>query len=78
MVSVCAILTLANSTTYTRYRVEKQASSTRNVKWDGAAFLVNNKKVIPLFVELSGRINFNSSPDKERSDEGKIIKQFFF
>jgi hypothetical protein len=37
---------------------------------------VNNKKVTPLFVELSGGIDFNSSPDKERSDEEKIIKQF--
>lgn len=46
------------------------------MKWGGAAFLVNNKKITPLFVELSGEINFNSSPDKERGDEEKIIKQF--
>jgi hypothetical protein len=32
-------------------------------------FLVNNRKVIPLFVELSGGVDFNSSPDKERNDE---------
>ncbi|KAG1159821.1 hypothetical protein G6F37_004551 [Rhizopus arrhizus] len=49
-----------------------------NVKWGGVAFLVNNKKITPLFAELSGEINFNNSPDKERSDEEKIIKQFFY
>ncbi|EIE75311.1 hypothetical protein RO3G_00015 [Rhizopus delemar RA 99-880] len=38
--------------------IEKQTSLTGDVKWDGVAFLIKNKFVIPLFVELSGGINY--------------------
>ncbi|KAI9255859.1 hypothetical protein EDC94DRAFT_616963 [Helicostylum pulchrum] len=56
--------------------VERQARSTGNVKWDGIAFQVKNKKITPLFVELSGGIDFNSGTEKEKGDEEKLIKHF--
>lgn len=62
--------------TYNLYRVERQARSTGNVKWDGIAFQVKNKKITPLFVELSGGIDFNSGTEKEKGDEEKLIKHF--
>ncbi|ORE07703.1 hypothetical protein BCV72DRAFT_325611 [Rhizopus microsporus var. microsporus] len=62
--------------THTLHRVERQARSTGNVKWDGVAFLVKNKKITPFFVELSGGIDFNSGADKEIGDEEKLIKHF--
>ncbi|KAI8058848.1 hypothetical protein BDF21DRAFT_348756 [Thamnidium elegans] len=40
--------------------VEKNASATGNIKWDGVVFVVGNKTVTPMFVELSGGINFNN------------------
>ncbi|KAI8081102.1 hypothetical protein BDF21DRAFT_339207 [Thamnidium elegans] len=40
--------------------VEKQAPLTGDVKWDGIAFLVKNKLVTPLFIELSSGIDFNN------------------
>lgn len=48
---------------------------TGDTKWDGIAFLVKNKLVTPLFVELSGGINFNSGVEKARTDEEKIVRQ---
>ncbi|RCH89314.1 hypothetical protein CU098_009211, partial [Rhizopus stolonifer] len=56
--------------------VEKQAPSTGETKWDGIAFQVNKKSVTPLFVELSGGIDFNNGPGKAKSDEKKMLKQF--
>ncbi|KAG1149209.1 hypothetical protein G6F37_005797 [Rhizopus arrhizus] len=56
--------------------IERQARSTGNVKWDGTAFLVKNEKITPLFVELSGGIDFNSGADKEKDDEEKLVKHF--
>ncbi|KAI9339743.1 hypothetical protein BD770DRAFT_309118, partial [Pilaira anomala] len=38
--------------------VEKTASATGYVKWDGVVFVVENKTVTSMFVELSGGINF--------------------
>lgn len=58
------------------YRLEKQSPLTGNVKWDGVAFVVNNKLLALLFVELSGWIDFNSGPEKGRSDEEKMLQQF--
>ncbi|KAG1056291.1 hypothetical protein G6F43_001815 [Rhizopus delemar] len=55
--------------------IEKQTSLTGDVKWDGVAFLIKNKFVIPLFVELSGGINCNSGAEKARGDEEKMIRQ---
>ncbi|KAI7900772.1 uncharacterized protein BX663DRAFT_516468 [Cokeromyces recurvatus] len=55
--------------------VEKQAPLTGNIKWDGVAFLVKNKLVTPLFIELSGGINSNSGAEKAGSDEEKLIQQ---
>ncbi|KAI8638718.1 hypothetical protein BD408DRAFT_453497 [Parasitella parasitica] len=40
--------------------IEKQTPLTGDVKWDGVAFLVKKKSVIPLLVELSGGIDHNS------------------
>ncbi|KAI7861270.1 hypothetical protein BDF14DRAFT_1739399, partial [Spinellus fusiger] len=57
------------------HRIEKQTLLTSNVKWDGVAFLVKNKLVTPLFIELSGGTSLNNSAEKARSDEEKIIKQ---
>lgn len=48
---------------------------TGDVKWDGVAFLVKNKSVEPLLVELSGGIGFKSGPEKARNDEEKMIRQ---
>lgn len=48
---------------------------TGDVKWDGVAFLVKNRLVTPLFVELSGGINHNNGAEKARSDEEKLIQQ---
>ncbi|KAG2231475.1 hypothetical protein INT48_008803 [Thamnidium elegans] len=55
--------------------VEKQAPLTGDVKWDGIAFLVKNKLVTPLFIELSSGIDFNSGHEKARSDEEKLLQQ---
>ncbi|CAO3693364.1 hypothetical protein CU097_002620 [Rhizopus azygosporus] len=56
--------------------VEKTASATGNTKWDGVVFVVENKTVTPMFVELSGGINFNSTDKKETDDEKKLVEQF--
>lgn len=48
---------------------------TGDIKWDGVAFLVKKKSVIPLLVELSGGIDFNSGNEKAQSDEEKVIRQ---
>ncbi|GAA5797078.1 hypothetical protein HPULCUR_002457 [Helicostylum pulchrum] len=56
--------------------VEKLAGSIGNTKWDGLAFVVDNKTVVPLFVELSGGICFNNTVSKEISDEEKLVKHF--
>ncbi|KAI9483796.1 MAG: hypothetical protein EXX96DRAFT_594399 [Benjaminiella poitrasii] len=40
--------------------IEKNAPTTETTKWDGIAFKVDNKLVTPLFVELSGGVEFNS------------------
>ncbi|KAI9273259.1 hypothetical protein EDC94DRAFT_511162, partial [Helicostylum pulchrum] len=58
------------------HRVEKLAGSIGNTKWDGLAFVVDNKTVVPLFVELSGGICFNNTVSKEISDEEKLVKHF--
>jgi hypothetical protein len=55
--------------------LEKQAPLTGSTKWDGVAFLVKNRLVTPLFVELSGGISFNSGIGKERSDKEKMVQQ---
>ncbi|ORE13351.1 hypothetical protein BCV71DRAFT_189365, partial [Rhizopus microsporus] len=44
---------------------------------DSVAFLVNNKNVTSMLVELSGGMDFNIGLDKVKSDEEKIIKQFY-
>ncbi|KAG1151298.1 hypothetical protein G6F37_001604 [Rhizopus arrhizus] len=56
--------------------VEKNASATGNIKWDGIVFVVGNKTVTPMFVELSGGISFNSTDKKEIDDEKKLVEQF--
>src|SRR6478735_336214 len=61
---------------YRIYRVEKNASATGNIKWDGIVFVVGNKTVTPMFVELSGGISFNSTDKKEIDDEKKLVEQF--
>lgn len=61
---------------YRIYRVEKNASATGNIKWDGVVFVLGNKTVAPMFVELSGGINFNSTDKKETDDEKKLVEQF--
>lgn len=61
---------------YRIYRVEKNASATGNIKWDGIVFVVGNKTVTPMFVELSGGINFNSTDKKETDDEKKLVEKF--
>ncbi|KAL7312716.1 hypothetical protein PS15m_008448 [Mucor circinelloides] len=55
--------------------IEKQTPLTGDVKWDGVAFLIKNKLVTPLFVELSGGIDCNSGAEKARGDEEKMIRQ---
>lgn len=51
---------------YRIYSFEKTASATGNTKWDGVVFVVENKTVTPMFVKLSGGINFNNT-DKKRN-----------
>lgn len=77
MVSIIAnsILVPLPRTPYKWHRIEKQTSLTGDVKWDGVAFLIKNKLVTPLFVELSGGINCNSGAEKARGDEEKMICQ---
>ncbi|KAI7900444.1 uncharacterized protein BX663DRAFT_439459, partial [Cokeromyces recurvatus] len=53
--------------------VVKNASATGNIKRDGVVFVVGNKMVTPMFVELSGGINFNSTDKKEMDDEKKLL-----
>ncbi|KAI7888506.1 uncharacterized protein EV154DRAFT_468922 [Mucor mucedo] len=55
--------------------VEKTASVTGNTKWDGVVFVIENKTVTPMFVELSGGTDFNSTDKKETNDEKKLIEQ---
>ncbi|CEP07565.1 hypothetical protein [Parasitella parasitica] len=55
--------------------IEKQTPLTGDVKWDGVAFLVKKKSVIPLLVELSGGIDHNSGTEKAQGDEEKMILQ---
>ncbi|GAA5815242.1 hypothetical protein MFLAVUS_008748 [Mucor flavus] len=54
---------------------QKQTPSTGDVKWDDVAFLVKNKLVVPLLVELSGGIDRNSSTEKAQGDEEKMIRK---
>lgn len=49
--------------------LKKTASAPGNTKWDGVLFKVENKTVTPVFVELSGGINFNTTDKKEIDDE---------
>ncbi|ORE16733.1 hypothetical protein BCV71DRAFT_182879 [Rhizopus microsporus] len=41
--------------------IEKHAPATETTRWNGIAFKVNNKLVTPLFVELSGGVEFNNN-----------------
>ncbi|RCH92460.1 hypothetical protein CU097_003317, partial [Rhizopus azygosporus] len=44
-------------------------------KWDAVAFVVKDKLVAPLFVELSGGTGFNASKGKESGEViGKIAE----
>ncbi|KAI9469008.1 MAG: hypothetical protein EXX96DRAFT_532777 [Benjaminiella poitrasii] len=58
--------------------IEKNASDTGNIKWDGVVFVVGNKTMTPMFVKLSGGINFNSTDKKETDDEKKLVEQTHF
>ncbi|RCH83843.1 hypothetical protein CU098_009374, partial [Rhizopus stolonifer] len=60
---------------YKWHRIEKQKPLTGDVKWDGVAFLVKKKSVIPVLVELSGGIDHNSGTEKAQDDEEKMIRQ---
>ncbi|CEI99646.1 hypothetical protein RMCBS344292_13729 [Rhizopus microsporus] len=53
--------------------IEKHAPATETTKWDGIAFKVNNKLVTPLFVELSGGVEFNNGAKKAKDDEEKLL-----
>jgi hypothetical protein len=57
-----------------RHKVEKLTPSTGHVKGDVVAFLVKNKMVTPLFVQLSGGIDCNNGLEKAASDE-KMLRQ---
>lgn len=75
MVSVTEHL-FAYTISHRIYRVEKTTGATGNTKRDGVLFVVQNKTITPMFVELSGGIDFNSTEKKETDDEEKLIEQF--
>lgn len=52
------------------------ADLTGNANWVGIVFQVDGKKITPLFVELSGGIDSNSSKEKRKEQRRKIIRQF--
>lgn len=49
---------------------------TGNVKWVDIIFQVDDKKIILLFIELSGGIDSNSSKKKRKEQRRKITRQF--
>ena len=56
-------------------RIEKETPLTENVKWDGVAFLVKKRTVVPLLVDLSGGIDHNTGIEKAQGDELKGVRQ---
>lgn len=54
-------------------RSEKKIATTDKVEYDGVGFSLQDKKVTALLFESSGGIDFNTTPQKEKHDEIKMI-----
>ncbi|KAI8090420.1 hypothetical protein BDF21DRAFT_189494 [Thamnidium elegans] len=67
---ITLIIRAKNGFFFDRYEV--RTHMTKNQKWDGIGFSVNDKKLTPVLIEFSGGIRFANNDTKENHDVVKL------